>query len=130
MTLKKSDKKRTTVKKAKISLSKTSERAASRPPAHDDIGAENSRRTRSFPIVGIGASAGGLEAFEQFFRNMPGDSNMSFVLIPHLSPDHKSIMSELLSRHTTMSVVQAENGMKVKPNCVYIIPPDKDMSIL
>jgi two-component system CheB/CheR fusion protein len=80
--------------------------------------------------VAIGASAGGLEAFEQFFRNMPGDSNMSFVLIPHLSPDHKSIMPELLSRHTTMSIVQAENGVKVKPNCVYIIPPDKDMSIL
>lgn len=84
----------------------------------------------TFPIVAIGASAGGLEAFEQFFRNMPEDSGMAFVLIPHLSPDHKSIMPELLSRHTVMSIVQAENGVKVTPNCVYIIPPDKDMSIL
>jgi len=85
---------------------------------------------RPASIVGIGASAGGLEAFELFFKNMPADSGMAFVLIPHLSPEHKSIMPELLSRHTGMSVVQAENGMPVKPNSVYIIPPDKDMSIL
>jgi len=55
---------------------------------------------------------------------------MAFVLIPHLSPEHKSIMPEILSRYSKMSIVQAENGMKVNPNCVYIIPPDKDMSIL
>lgn len=81
-------------------------------------------------LVAIGASAGGLEAFEQFFKNMPEDSGMGFVLIPHLSPEHKSIMPELLSRYSRMSFVQVENGMKVRPNCVYIIPPDKDMSIL
>jgi two-component system CheB/CheR fusion protein len=84
----------------------------------------------SITIVAIGASAGGLEAFEQFFRNMPGDSNLGFILIPHLSPEHKSIMPQLLSRHTKMTVVQADNGMQVMPNHVYIIPPDKDMSIL
>jgi two-component system CheB/CheR fusion protein len=81
-------------------------------------------------IVGIGASAGGLEAFEQFFSNMPSDSGMAFVLIPHLDPLHKSIMPDLLKRYTDMSIHQAENGMRVKPNSVYIIPPNKDMSIL
>jgi two-component system CheB/CheR fusion protein len=80
--------------------------------------------------VAIGASAGGLEAFEQFFRNMPEGNNMAFVLIPHLSPEHKSIMPEILGRYTKMSIVQAENGMRTKPNCVYVIPPDKDLSIL
>ncbi len=82
-----------------------------------------------FHVVGIGASAGGLEAFEQFFSNMPVDTGMTFVLIPHLSPEHKSMMAELLKRHTSMDIFQAENGMRVKPNCLYIIPPDKDMSL-
>ncbi|MDO8282564.1 MAG: chemotaxis protein CheB [Thermodesulfovibrionia bacterium] len=83
-----------------------------------------------FYIVGIGASAGGLEAFEQFFTNMPSDSGMAFVLIPHLAPEHKSLMAELLQRNTKMVVLQAEDGMKADPNCVYIIPPDRDMAIL
>ncbi len=84
----------------------------------------------SFYIVGIGASAGGLEAFEQFFTHMPENTGMAFILIPHLDPTHKSIMSDLLTRYTKMKIFQAEDGMKVKPNCVYIIPPNKDMSIL
>ncbi len=135
MTQKKIKKKRAVIKKfvikkLKNSISKISPKTFPRPPVLVDRGTESSRHANSFPIVAIGASAGGLEAFEQFFKNMPGDSNMAFVLIPHLSPDHKSIMPELLSRHTTMSIVQAENGMTVMPNCVYIIPPDKDMSIL
>src|SRR5665647_17832 len=60
----------------------------------------------SFHVVGIGASAGGLEAFEQFFSNMPVDTGMTFVLIPHLSPEHKSMMGELLKRHTSMDIFQ------------------------
>jgi chemotaxis methyl-accepting protein methylase len=81
-------------------------------------------------VVGIGASAGGLEAFEQFFTNMRADSGMAFVLIPHLAPEHKSMMVELLTRYTKMGVFQAENGMRVDPNCVYVIPPNKDMAIM
>jgi chemotaxis methyl-accepting protein methylase/PAS domain-containing protein len=81
-------------------------------------------------VVGIGASAGGLDAFEQFFTNMPVDSGMAFVLIPHLAPEHKSMMVELLTRYTKMGVFQAENGMRVDPNCVYIIPPNKDMVVM
>jgi two-component system CheB/CheR fusion protein len=84
----------------------------------------------NFYIVGIGASAGGLEAFEKFFTNMPADSGMAFVLIPHLSPEHKSIMSDLMKRYTKMEVFQAEDGVEVKPDCLYIIPPNKDMALM
>src|SRR5674476_281383 len=64
-----------------------------------------------FPIVRLGASAGGLEAFEQFFRNVPPDSGMAFVLVSHLDPDHVSILTEILQRTTTMSVVEARDQM-------------------
>jgi two-component system CheB/CheR fusion protein len=82
-----------------------------------------------FPIVGLGASAGGLEAFEQFFRNVPPDSGMAFVLVSHLDPDHVSILTEILQRTTTMSVVEARDQMKVAPDFVYVIPPNRDMAI-
>ena len=83
-----------------------------------------------FPIVGIGASAGGLEALEQFFSNMPNDNGMAFVVIQHLDPTHVGIMPELLQRITPMKVMQASDRLKVKPNCVYVIPPNKSMSLL
>ena len=85
---------------------------------------------RSLPIVGIGASAGGLEAFEAFFKNMPADCGMAFVLIAHLDPTHVSILPELLQKSTKMKVAQAGDGVRVKPNSVYVIPPNKDLSIL
>jgi len=81
-------------------------------------------------IVGIGASAGGLEALEDFFSHVPTASNIAFVVIQHLDPTHKDIMHELLQRTTSMKVTQAQNHIKVKPNCVYVIPPNKDLSIL
>jgi two-component system CheB/CheR fusion protein len=80
-----------------------------------------------FPIVGMGASAGGLEAFEQFFSNMPADCGMAFVLVSHLAPTHKSLMPDLLKKSTKMQVYQVEDGMKVKPNTIYVIPPNKDI---
>ena len=83
-----------------------------------------------FYIVGMGGSAGGLEAFGQFFAHMPTDSGMAFVLVQHLDPTHKGMMPELLQRCTKMQVFQAEDGMKVRPDCVYVIPPNRDMSIL
>ncbi|MCX6237894.1 MAG: PAS domain-containing protein [Bacteroidia bacterium] len=83
-----------------------------------------------FPIVGLGASAGGLEALEQFFGNMPKDNGMAFVVIQHLDPTHVGIMPELLQRITLMKVIQASDRLKVKPNCVYVIPPNKSMSLL
>ncbi|MDQ6998875.1 MAG: chemotaxis protein CheB, partial [Mariprofundus sp.] len=79
--------------------------------------------------VGIGASAGGLEAIEAFFKNAPEDSGMAFVVIQHLSPIHKSMRVELLSRNTEMPVLRAENKMIVEPNCVYLIPPNHNLRI-
>ena len=85
-----------------------------------------------FPIVGIGASAGGLAAFEAFFSGMPAEANpgMAFVLVQHLAPDHKSILTDLVRRYTRMQVFEVEDGMKVQPNCAYIIPPNRDMAFL
>ncbi|MBJ6725243.1 chemotaxis protein CheB [Geomesophilobacter sediminis] len=84
----------------------------------------------SFPIVGIGASAGGLEALEQFLRRVPEGCGMAFVIIQHLDPTHKGIMAELLRRTTGMKVHQVRDRMRVEPDCVYVIPPNRDMSIL
>jgi len=86
----------------------------------------------SFPIIGIGASAGGLAAFESFFSALPndGNSNMAFVLVQHLAPDHKSILSELIRRYTRMQAFEVEDGMTVHPNCTYIIPPNRDMALM
>jgi two-component system, chemotaxis family, CheB/CheR fusion protein len=83
-----------------------------------------------FPIVGIGASAGGLEALEQFLSNVPPNSGMAFVVIQHLDPTQKGMLPELLQRITKMKVFLVKNRMAVKPNCVYVIPPNKSMSIL
>ncbi|MFZ1641303.1 MAG: chemotaxis protein CheB [Candidatus Contendobacter sp.] len=85
-----------------------------------------------FPIVGIGASAGGLAAFEAFFSGMPAatDPGMAFVLVQHLAPDHKSILTDLIRRYTRMQVFEVEDGMAVQPNCAYIIPPGRDMAFL
>lgn len=85
-----------------------------------------------FPIVGIGASAGGLYAFELFFSAIPANShiNMSFILIQHLDPEHKSLLSELVQHYTTMKVYEVKDGMRVEVNCVYIIPPNNDMELI
>jgi two-component system CheB/CheR fusion protein len=85
-----------------------------------------------FPVVGIGASAGGLEAFEAFFSGIPADldTGMAFVVVQHLAPDHKSLLTDLIRRYTRMTVFKVEDGMKVRPNCAYIIPPGRDMAFL
>ncbi|MDO8834991.1 MAG: chemotaxis protein CheB [Vicinamibacterales bacterium] len=85
--------------------------------------------TPSTAIVGIGASAGGLEAIEAFFKAVPVDSGMAFVVVQHLSPDYKSLMVELLSRKTAIPVHRAEDGMVVQPNNIYLIPPKKNLTI-
>ena len=79
--------------------------------------------------MGIGASAGGLEAFKRFFKSMPADSGMTFVLIPHLDPKHDSLMVELVARQTAMTVVEAAEGQPLESNHVYIIPPNKFLAI-
>jgi two-component system, chemotaxis family, CheB/CheR fusion protein len=80
-------------------------------------------------IVGIGASAGGLEAFQKFFAHMPPSSGMGFVLVQHLDPHHASLMPELLGRSTRMPVQQARDGIRVEPNQVYVIPPNATLTI-
>ncbi|MCY7320582.1 MAG: chemotaxis protein CheB, partial [Phormidesmis sp. CAN_BIN36] len=80
-----------------------------------------------FPIVGIAASAGGLEAFTQLLSHLPTDTGMGFVLIQHLSPDHKSLLTEILARATPLPVREVKNGTAVEPNQVYVIPPNTKM---
>lgn len=82
-----------------------------------------------FPIVGIGTSAGGLEALELFLSHVPAESGMAFVVVQHLSPDHTGNLPELLQRSTTMKVRQVNATAAVLPDCVYVIPPNKDLTI-
>jgi two-component system CheB/CheR fusion protein len=102
---------------------------------NDEVGSEsvlsedNDETSKPTHIVGIGASAGGLEAIEAFFKTMPPDSGVAFVVIQHLSPDHKSLMAELLSKRTHMPVRRAEDGMMVETNSVYLIPPNKNLRL-
>jgi len=86
-------------------------------------------RTDSFPIVGIGASAGGLEAFTLLLQNLPSDLHMALVLIQHLDPTYKSLLTELLSRTTKLAVEEVTDGTRVKPGHVYVIPPNTTMTI-
>src|SRR4028119_1143661 len=83
-----------------------------------------------FPVVGIAASAGGLEAFIQLLNNLPADTGMAFVLIQHLAADRQSLLSEILSRSTEMPVHEAQDGMAVEPNHVYIIAPDTKLLLV
>ncbi len=84
----------------------------------------------TFPIVGIGASAGGLEALETFFSNMPASHNIAFFVIQHLAPNQVSMLAEILQRSTSMKVIQAREKLPIKPRYVYIIPPKKNIAIL
>ncbi|WP_222102362.1 chemotaxis protein CheB [Candidatus Propionivibrio aalborgensis] len=91
---------------------------------------EQEATVAAFPIVGIGCSAGGLSALEKFFANSPADSGMAFVIVQHLAPAHVSALPELLQRTTRMPVLEAEDGMRVEPDNVYVIPPNHDLSLL
>ncbi|MBU0592158.1 MAG: PAS domain-containing protein [Gammaproteobacteria bacterium] len=104
--------------------------ATSESGADTPSGVSPKRVFRAPHIVGIGASAGGLEALEQFFAHVPAGSGMAFVVIQHLDPTHKGMMPELLQRFTSMTVCEADSRMQVRPDCVYVIPPNRDLSIL
>jgi two-component system CheB/CheR fusion protein len=96
---------------------------------NEAMGLEAALPDRNFPVVGIGASAGGLESLEQFFTNLPPNPGMAFVVVQHLSPDFRSMMDELLSRHSDMPVKLAEHDIEVQPNHVYLLPPGKEILI-
>jgi two-component system CheB/CheR fusion protein len=87
------------------------------------------RATTSFPIIGLGASAGGLEALKQFLQSVPADSGMAFVIVQHLDPGHRSILTELLAKAGPMPVQEVVEGVRVEPNRVYVIPPNASMEI-
>ncbi len=91
---------------------------------------ERSYSNNSFYVVGIGASAGGLDALERFFRNMTECSGMAFIVVTHLDPDHVSIMPELIQKSTKMKLFTAEDGMIIEPNHVYVAPANRDLAIL
>src|SRR4030095_2536547 len=88
------------------------------------------RRSKPFPIVAIGASAGGIEAITELLKNLSPDTGMAYVYIQHLDPNHPSMLSTILSKTTTMKVMEAEEMMRIERNHVYIIPPNKEMFIL
>lgn len=94
------------------------------PPENGPIAAKD-----MFAVVGIGASAGGLEAFELFLTHLPSDTGAAFVLISHLDPQHPSLLSDILRKSTRMKIVEAEDGMTLEPNHIYVIPPNKYMSV-
>ncbi|MEK7407284.1 MAG: chemotaxis protein CheB, partial [Acidobacteriota bacterium] len=84
---------------------------------------------KPFPVVGIGASAGGLEAFTLLLRRLPADTGMAFVLVQHLDPKHESMLAALLAKTSAMPLAEVKDGMAVQPNHVYVIPPNADMVI-
>jgi two-component system CheB/CheR fusion protein len=88
------------------------------------IAGRGNNRSTNITIVGIGASAGGLEALESFFKNMPPDSGLAFVVIQHLDPNFKNMLPELLQKTTLMAVSQIKDKLKVCPNHIYVIPPN------
>ena len=115
-------------------ISMTDGKMSEEKPVHINKGNKKAKKgvieKDNFPIVGIGASAGGLGALKKFFAHLPPDSGLGFVLVQHLDPTHKSSMVELLRNYTSMEVVQVKDGMEVKANHVYVIPPNKDMGVL
>ena len=106
--------------KSKTLIDQKSNKDGTKPPRAD----------HAFPIVGIGASAGGLEAFTQLLTHLPIDTGMGFVLLQHLDPKHESMSPEILSRATHMKVTEVKDGDRIQPNCVYILPPNFNMGIL
>ncbi|MFZ4579548.1 MAG: chemotaxis protein CheB, partial [Myxococcota bacterium] len=104
----------------------TRSRNIKRVPAPADIAVP----AVGFPVVGIGCSTGGLEALEEFFSHVPVGSGMAFVVIQHLSPEHVSTLPDLLRPFTRMAVTEAGDGMPVLPDCVYVIPPNRNLSLL
>jgi len=110
--------------KAPGDKTKRATRKETAPPAE-----VRQEQSKVFPVVGIGASAGGLEAFRELLENLPTDTGMAFVLVQRLDPDHESILTELLSKSTRLPVSEVSEGVAVEPDHVYVIPPNTNMII-
>ena len=99
-----------------------------RPPSKDPESTKPDTR-RSRTVVGIGASAGGLEAFSALLAQLPADTGMAFVFFQHLDPTHASLLTHLLSTKTAMPVAEVTDGLRVMPDHVYVVPPGADMTL-
>jgi two-component system CheB/CheR fusion protein len=99
-------------------------------PIIKGISKEIISESMAFTVVGIGASAGGVEAFRELLKELPVDTGMAFVIIQHLSPNYESFLTEILSRETKLPVTKVEDGLRIEPNHVYVIPPKTEMGIL
>ena len=103
--------------------------SAKKSPSRGDVPREEGEASRRLPVVGIGASAGGLEAISSFFKEVPTDLGIAYVVVLHLDPARESKLTEILARTTPLPVVQVQDGMRVEPNHVYVIPPNCEMTI-
>ncbi len=99
------------------------------PVTTDDPDETEAPHQLPFPVVGIGASAGGVEAYIELFQNLPTNTGMAFVVVPHLSADAKSFLPEIIARHTAMDTIEIENGLRPQPNRIYFLPPKVQVSI-
>ncbi|MFO1421657.1 MAG: chemotaxis protein CheB [Candidatus Competibacteraceae bacterium] len=111
-------------------MSKAPKPRSRQPEPAPDSSAIPSPPADAFPVIGIGASAGGLEALEQFLRSVPAGSGMAFVVVQHLDPTHQGLLPELLQRAAALPVERVTDRLKVRPNHVYVIPPNRDLSLL
>ena len=111
-------------------MTKKAPSAQSKKTKHPESAEPVKQEVIGFPVVGIGASAGGLEALEVFLKNVPLRSGIAFVIVQHLDPTHKGMMVELLQRVTPIPVIQVSDRMRLEQDHVYVIPPNKDMSLL
>jgi two-component system CheB/CheR fusion protein len=87
------------------------------------------RENGDLVVVGLGASAGGVQAFTEFFKALPADTGMAFVIIQHLDPTHESMLPDIISRLTSMPVMQVRQTTTIEPNCVYVLPPNREITI-
>src|SRR5687767_15779955 len=88
------------------------------------------KKRKNFPVVAIGASAGGVEAIKELFQHLPDNTGMSYIYIQHLDPNHESMLSSIIGRITKMPVQEAKDALHIKPNHVYIIPPNREMILV
>ena len=108
---------------------KSSSKGVTSPALESQPAEQDRSKEKTFPIVGIGASAGGLEACTKLLENLPADTGMAFVLVQHLAPTKDSILAELLSKATSMPVREVQDGMTVEPDHVYVISPNTVLAV-
>src|SRR5262245_14424329 len=111
--------------KPSVPRAATEPRQAAKEPAAGSLGPPfpPAKTSNGFPVVGVGASAGGLEALEELFRDMPANTGIAFVVVSHLHPGHTSMLPELLGKITRLAVSEASDGIHVRPNHVYVGAP-------